>query len=237
MVFSRRSSAIDSDQLDGNGKKKSQFGYSNRGYRHSSSNLVELAAALDDEEGNATAEQEEEKTDASDTRPRRSRSVLFGEVQVMEFAMELGDNPAVSSGCPLQISWDLQSSTAYDLESYEQLRPPSERRSKGKLRISSQKRAQILLEQGHTMEEICDMTLQAIMIKESREQRIQNQNMDKFYEAIVMTGHRMKKVASLPQFSSLVATSNMKRIGSSNAVATAFAQKDLNRNTEAAVSA
>jgi hypothetical protein len=237
MVFSRRSSAIALDQLDGNGKKKSKFGYSTRGNRHSTSNLVELAASLDDEEGNTTAEQEEEKTDASDTLPARSRSVLFGDVQVMEFAMELGDNPAVSSGCPLQISWDLQSSTAYDLEMYEHLRPPSERRSKGKLRISSQKRAQILLEQGHTMEEICTMTLQALMIKESREQRIQNQNIDKFYEAIVMTGHRMKKAASLPQFSSLVASGNMKRLGSSNAVAAAIAQKDLDRNTEAAVSA
>ena len=147
------------------------------------------------------------------SRLEKRRSVLFGDVQVLEFTLEVGDNPAVSDGCPMALGWDLQKSTEYDLDCYEQYRPPSSRRSGKKLRIPADERTQILLAQGHSLEKIAEMTLATLEIKDSREMRIQNRKMDKLYDALVLTGHKIRKVASLPQFGTFVSNDSTKYVG------------------------
>jgi hypothetical protein len=125
-----------------------------------------------------------------------TRKVLFGEVRVMEFPMEIGDNPSVRGGCPLTIGWHMQSMSNFDLDSYEEMRPPNERRQRRSLRLTSERRTQILLNHGHTPTEIASKTLEALKVKDSREIRKKNQKYDRLYEALVMTGHKVKKVAS-----------------------------------------
>ena len=173
-----------------------------------------------------------------------SRTVFFGNVQVLEFPIVIGDNPSVTEGCPLTIGWQMQRKTSYDVDSYEILRPPNERRSGKQLRIPSDKRTQILLEQGHSPEEIAWTTLETLKIKDSRELRIKNQKFDRFYEAIVMTGHKVKKVASLANLASFASPENNRRRSSLNMISLKgygqqlmLAPEDLSKNTKSAVSA
>lgn len=114
----------------------------------------------------------------------------------MEFHMEIGDNPSVTGGCPLTIGWHMQRMSNFDLDSYEEMRPPSERRQRKSLRLTSEKRTQILLNNGHTPIEIATKTLEVLKVKDSRELRKKNQKYDRLYEALVMTGHKVKKVLS-----------------------------------------
>ena len=112
----------------------------------------------------------------------------------MEFPMEIGDNPSVTRGCPLTMGWHMQRMSKFvDLDSYEEMRPPSERRQRNSLRLTSEKRTQILLNNGHTLIEIASMTLEVLKVKDSRELRKKNQKYDRFYEALVMTGHKVKR--------------------------------------------
>jgi hypothetical protein len=125
-----------------------------------------------------------------------TRTVLFGEVRVVEFSMEIGDNPSVTGGCPLTIGWHMQRVSNFDLDSYEEMRPPSERRQRKNLRLTSGRRTQILLNNGHTLIEIASKTLEVLKVKDSRELRKKNQKYDRVYEALVMTGRKVKKVLS-----------------------------------------
>lgn len=45
--------------------------------------------------------------------------VHFGDVQVYSHGVELGCNPSVSSGPPLELSWELVSTEDYDLDAHE----------------------------------------------------------------------------------------------------------------------
>ena len=130
----------------------------------------------------------------------KQRSVSFGNIQVLEFPMELGDNPAVTRGCPLTIGWEMLQRTSYDVESYEQLRSTHRRRSSNELRIPTEKRTQILLDQGHTLQEIASTAMAALKIKDLRLLSIQNRNrnFDLLYGALVMAGRRVAaKTASI----------------------------------------
>jgi hypothetical protein len=129
-----------------------------------------------------------------------SRTVSFGDIQVMEFPIELGDNPSVTRGCPLTIGWEMLKRTVYDVESYERLRLTERRRSSKQLRIPTEKRTQILLNQGHSLQEIASTALAALKIKDSRSITTQNrnQNFDRLYGALVMAGRRVAaKTASI----------------------------------------
>lgn len=63
--------------------------------------------------------------------PRRERSVSFGELIIHEHELGVGDNPAVSGGCPVAIS-DLIVSYQMKVDLFEGLRT-EKRRSKPQL--------------------------------------------------------------------------------------------------------
>lgn len=128
------------------------------------------------------------------------RIVSFGDIHVMKFPMELGDNPSVTRGCPLTLGWEMLERTSYDVESYERLRTSERRRSSQELRIPTEKRTQILLDQGHSLKEIASTALDALRIKDSRSLSNQNfnKNFDRLYGALVMAGRRVAaKTASI----------------------------------------
>ena len=79
---------------------------------------------------------------------RRRRRVAFGRIEIKEYPYQLGDNPSVSDGAPLTIAWEPQSTTVFEVESYEAYHPSSARRRvKGKhdsgLKLSVARRAEM----------------------------------------------------------------------------------------------
>ena len=75
----------------------------------------------------------------SDRAPSRKRStVSFSKVEIIELPYTLGDNPAVSSGAPISVSWIAQKRTILDLDFFERFRP--ERRNKRALQLSKDAR-------------------------------------------------------------------------------------------------
>lgn len=68
--------------------------------------------------------------------------VAFVGIEIFEHAYELGDNPSVSCGAPLTISWDQQSCLRLSVDEYEYHRPPR-RKAKQGLRLSVSDRAKV----------------------------------------------------------------------------------------------
>ena len=47
--------------------------------------------------------------------------VTFGLVEFREYPYELGDNPSVSSGVPVSISWEFQIEYGFEIDTYERI--------------------------------------------------------------------------------------------------------------------
>jgi hypothetical protein len=125
------------------------------------------------------------------------KRVSFSDVHVIEFPIELGDNPSVTRGCPLTLGWDVLSRTSYDVDTYESIRPIDQRRSVKNLRISPSRRTQILLDQGHSLQEIASTAIDVLKLKGSRSRSVQNRKYDRLYGALVKAGHRVASKANL----------------------------------------
>jgi hypothetical protein len=50
------------------------------------------------------------------------KQLAWGDITIYEFSSILGDNPAVSNGSPLQISWNYDMKHTLDVDFYEFLR-------------------------------------------------------------------------------------------------------------------
>jgi hypothetical protein len=75
---------------------------------------------------------------------RKKTKVWFNRIQINEHCYELGDNPSVSDGAPLTISWKSQNRMVFEVEYYEIYRPSSERRGvKSGLHLSASQRARL----------------------------------------------------------------------------------------------
>ena len=69
------------------------------------------------------------------------QELCFGNVEVIEFAVIVGDNPEVSDGCPVALDWNVLRSTCLHVTIYENYR--SQRRAKDSLRLSVRDRAEM----------------------------------------------------------------------------------------------
>ena len=94
-------------------------------------------------------------------------TVTFGDLTITEFPMELGDNPAVSNGCPIRLGSEPLRTTTRNLDLYEYIRQDT-RRHRTRLPISVPVRAEILFAAGYTMDQIMKATMEADEIKELR---------------------------------------------------------------------
>ena len=52
------------------------------------------------------------------------RSVSFSTIEFHEHAMILGVSPSTTHGPPLEIEWEKMNSLTFDVNEYEELRPP-----------------------------------------------------------------------------------------------------------------
>mmetsp|Transcript_10800 Transcript_10800/g.30947 ORF Transcript_10800/g.30947 Transcript_10800/m.30947 type:complete len:164 (-) Transcript_10800:305-796(-) len=100
------------------------------------------------------------------------KSVSFGDITIVTFAMTLGDNPAVSQGVPVALAWESENTSTQSLELYEYFRNDSDshpKRRRGKrLAISMERRARIILQAGFSLSDIAATAMEIEDIKKSR---------------------------------------------------------------------
>ena len=69
------------------------------------------------------------------------KKVWFDQLEVREYPMILGDNPATSEGAPVTIDWEFQNEFLVDVEYFELYRPS--RKSKDHFKLSSKRRVEL----------------------------------------------------------------------------------------------
>jgi hypothetical protein len=97
-----------------------------------------------------------------------SKSVSFGDVQVREFPMILGDNPACSSGAPVTIDWDHVDEFTLTVND-----ATSARGGRSIKTISVTKRATMLMGSGYS---IGDIATAVVLIEKIKRNRFESSN-------------------------------------------------------------
>ena len=117
------------------------------------------------------------------THTMEAKQVSFGDITIREYPMELGDNPACSCGVPITIGWEPQSTCVQSLEVYEfrRQRAGERRKSRKRLLMSVQKRGQLLLKAGYSLEAMAAALLEVQRVKKLRTENLsQKQGWDRF---------------------------------------------------------
>lgn len=94
------------------------------------------------------------------------KSVTFHNVQVREHEMILGDNPSVSCGPPLSITWNSHVSFEYTVDDYEKAHPT--RRNKANMLVPRMVREEWLRNAGYARSDFVEMERVLFKIKKSR---------------------------------------------------------------------
>ena len=108
-------------------------------------------------------------------------------IRIHEHPIILGDNPACSSGAPIQIGWKAQESISRNLDMYEYCRQ-DERKVGKKLVLPVQRRAQILLRAGYSLEKIGNAVMEVEMIQKQRRETLSKQGWDRVAQVLESTG-------------------------------------------------
>ena len=68
-------------------------------------------------------------TSSSSTTEKKPKTVQFSNLEIRTYPLTLGDNPSVSSGPPLTLDWNHETTHTISVDAYEsQLAPPEDRR-------------------------------------------------------------------------------------------------------------
>jgi len=104
----------------------------------------------------------------------RNRSVVFGNLEIREYARTIGCNPSVSAGPPVGLDWSYDPDhLTLDLEEYETNRGP--RRSYAEMAMPRSVRTQLLTEEWRvTRPEMASAIRDANRIKQSRRRTVNN---------------------------------------------------------------
>eukprot|EP00934_Nitzschia_sp_Nitz4_P006939 Nitzschia sp. Nitz4//scaffold74_size92883//32837//33357//NITZ4_004821-RA/size92883-augustus-gene-0.5-mRNA-1//1//CDS//3329557589//6929//frame0 len=100
-----------------------------------------------------------------------SKAVAFDSIEILEFPVELGDNPSVHVGPPVQLGWTPDSDTILDLGWYESHR--HRRRARYDLRLSSAKRVDSLLYIGYSHDQLKAVTASIAKVQRQRHRSAQ----------------------------------------------------------------
>lgn len=122
------------------------------------------------------------------------KNVTFGDLTVYEHPLEMGDNPAVSSGAPLMIGWKAQSTSTRNLDLYEYMHP-QRRHGRKQLAIPVQDRAQILLKRGYSLTDIASA---AMTVEEIKRQRAETLRTSLKVSPLERAGALLEKTGKLP---------------------------------------
>lgn len=118
--------------------------------------------------------------------------VRFDKVEFREYPIILGDNPCTTSGPPIGLGWhyDPKDTLEFDVDSYETQRYLSGiRRTKQDLRMPPEVRIDMVLNAGHSFQEIQSATQR---VKEDQERRIASLRYRR-YDVILERAEKIKK--------------------------------------------
>eukprot|EP00934_Nitzschia_sp_Nitz4_P006341 Nitzschia sp. Nitz4//scaffold315_size20666//2786//3223//NITZ4_008640-RA/size20666-processed-gene-0.1-mRNA-1//1//CDS//3329547483//6331//frame0 len=120
-------------------------------------------------------------------------TVSFGDVTIMEFPVVLSENPAVSSGAPIEIGWRPKYVHTEQVEVYDFLkesqRKPTTASSRRVKTLSVPKRAQLLMSAGYSIDEIAEAVLRVENAQKQRAETARSGGLsDRMQEIIQNTG-------------------------------------------------
>lgn len=121
------------------------------------------------------------------------KSVRFSNVVVREYPMILGDNPSVSHGPPVTISWKHSAEHLLELENHISM-TPFPRRSVGQMAMPSFYRKDLLVEAGCSDVDMREATKQARLIKAQRIATVKYHRLATIEELSEKTKRRMKNI-------------------------------------------
>ncbi|CAB9531746.1 expressed unknown protein [Seminavis robusta] len=124
---------------------------------------------------------------SNNSEDRRRRRVCFGDLEIHEFPLIMGDNPHCD-GAPLQLSWKPSNESVVDIDFYEYTRDP--RRSKKKMHMAGVDREIYLLSIGYSLDEVLDCAEKGKKTRKERYSSFQNKKWDRFH--VVMESAREK---------------------------------------------
>jgi hypothetical protein len=116
-----------------------------------------------------------------------NKQIRFGDLTIREYPMELGDHPSCSSGAPVQLGWEPQSVSKRNLNLYEYVRG-ERRRGRRELAIPAQRRGQILLQAGYSLEEIGNAAMEVENTKKLRSDTLKKKGWDRANIILETTG-------------------------------------------------
>jgi hypothetical protein len=130
-------------------------------------------------------------SESSSSLSQEKKNVSFHEINIWEFPLVLGDNPACSAGVPVTLAHKPASETTVDVDMYEVIRKKKRRKGK-RLVMGVEERASAVLGAGYTLEEIAGCVMKVNAIQQQRIQSIQNASWDRFSSTLIqITGRTL----------------------------------------------
>lgn len=109
------------------------------------------------------------RTSNEGTKPKRT--ISFTNLEIREYDLTIGDNPSVSYGPPVQLSWQYSQSEARDLEDYESQKMLDRSRGRRSRRVENMswaKREAMLKRQGFSQDDIEAKVTEVNKVKQGR---------------------------------------------------------------------
>ena len=144
-----------------------------------------------------------DSNDKGTTKPKRT--ISFSNLEIREYDLTIGDNPSVSYGPPVQLSWQYSQGETRDLEDYESQKEMDRsrgRRSRRVENISWAKREAMLKRQGFSQDDIDSKMKEVNKVKQGRSVTRALVVTGRTEEALESAGRKLKRFfgsGSLPQ--------------------------------------
>lgn len=134
----------------------------------------------------------------------KSKRLSFGQVNVHQHNVIMGDNPSCSTGPPVALDWKLLRSDTYHIDDYEAMISSSRRKAK---RLGREERETLLQENGYSKHDLVLFTQQVDQDKISRTVEKLNLNAMEEYQIMASASIRqMRRMTIQPSNSNLEST-------------------------------
>jgi predicted aminopeptidase len=116
------------------------------------------------------------------TQERSKVGVKFHQLSIREYQVNVDDNPAVTKGPAIALSWEYREQEPVSVEQYEENKGP--RADMKELQLTLKERIQLARASGATEKEIMRMTKRATISRNKRRRTLENQENFKTQEAL-----------------------------------------------------
>mmetsp|Transcript_27814 Transcript_27814/g.39088 ORF Transcript_27814/g.39088 Transcript_27814/m.39088 type:complete len:229 (+) Transcript_27814:32-718(+) len=129
---------------------------------------------------------------------KTTKNVSFDQIQVREYEITLGDNPAVRQGVPISIGWNYVKQRTKSVDDYETHRPSESRRSYKDLQIKPQERRCTLVNEWSISKEHVKQAMQEVKViqRQRRETSKLPEVIEDAQEIVEATGKHIRGIFS-----------------------------------------